>query len=110
MGKLWKGWKHPGSQGETAVSHLGAADLARVLIMSKGMNLLTVKPYVSLLLESSVNKADTYCCKSPIPNSGRHIEEVFSFHLEVFQPAGNTPTGSSSAVLSGWSNDKRREG
>lgn len=85
-----------------ALSHPGIAGI-RMLLLSKGMNLLTMKPYASLLLISPTSKAYTYCCKSPVPNSGWHIKEVLSFDLKVFQPAGNITTWSSSAVLSGWS-------
>lgn len=50
-----------------------------------------------------VNETGTYCSKSPVPNSGGHINEVFSFYVKVFEPAGNITTGSRSAVLSRWS-------
>lgn len=90
-------------QGKIAMSHLGIADVSQMLLLLKGMNLLTMKHYASLLLISPTNKAYTYCCKSPVPNSGWYIKEVLSFDLKVFHPAGNITTWSSSAVLSGWS-------
>lgn len=79
-------------QGRIALSHPGIAVSVRMLLLSTDMNLLTVKPYASLLLISPTSKAYTYCCKSPIPNSGRHVKEVLSFDLKVFQPAGNITT------------------
>ena len=74
------------------LGHWAWLTLVRMLILSEGATLLTVKAYVSLLSMSQINKADTYYCKSPVPNSGRHIKEVFSFHLKVFQPAGDVTT------------------
>lgn len=64
---------------------------AKILILSKGM--------ISSLWVNSINQANTYRCKSPVPNSGGHIKEVLSFHLRVFEPAGNIPARSSFAVL-----------
>lgn len=60
---------------------------------------LTMKSYFSSLWVNQINQANTYRCESPVPNSGGHIKEVLSFHLRVFEPAGNIPAWSSFAVL-----------
>lgn len=75
----------------------------------KGYELLDTEALSLLSMATPLSKVDTYCCKSPVPNSGGHIQKVLSFHLGVSEPAGDITTGSSSAVLSGWDQGRRRE-
>lgn len=78
--------------GEMALSLLDAAHISQNTNFVKLCGFLTLKPSVSLLLTNAINRAGTYCCKSPVPNSGRDVEEVFALHLKVCQPAGHVTT------------------
>jgi len=57
-------------QGKIAVSHLGIADISQNATFVEGYEFIDNETYASLLSISPTNKAYTYGCKSPVPNSG----------------------------------------